>query len=66
VTISCSDIGAAKVASATAIDEDQSPLLKIILKKKKFVGKFGILAQEYKGYFSGWCRLEYAFPLWIR
>lgn len=45
--ISCSGIGAAEVASATAADNDQSPPPKIILKKKKFVGKYAISADEF-------------------
>lgn len=43
----CSDIGAAEVASAVATDNDQGPPPKIILKKKKFVGKYAISADEF-------------------
>lgn len=43
----CSDIGAAEVASAVATDNDQAPPPKIILKKKKFVGKYSISADEF-------------------
>lgn len=43
----CSDIGAAEVASAIATDQDQAPPPNIILKKKKFVGKYAISADEF-------------------
>lgn len=47
IILACSDIGAAEVSSAIDTDENQAPPPKIILKKKKFVGKYAISADEF-------------------
>jgi alpha-glucan,water dikinase len=69
--LSYSDIGAAEVASAVATDNDQAPPPKIILKKKKFVGKYAISADEFTPDLVGAksrniANLRGKLPSWIR